>query len=323
MAVAAAVTLWLGRLIGLEEPYWGAVSAVVASAGTFGASVGAAVQRVTATLLALPVGLAVYAVPGSGPVWSGVAVGVTYVVMTAVGLDAGARLAAATTLIVTAIPGTDAWDLALSRGLNVPLGCVVAVAAGVVIFPRRASGQLRAGVRADTVEALALAGGALAVYLGVADADDRSVVRARLNRLDASVRTHRATVRDAAREPGHTATVAALEAGLDRADALLAEARGIVGVAATGGSDPVVALVRAPLEAVATALADLARADGADGADERDGQVALAEAVRALDATFADVRERRGTVAYATAELERLLSVMRHVHGIRAVLARP
>jgi uncharacterized membrane protein YccC len=319
-ALGAGLALWLGTLVGLEDPYWGAVSAVVATAGTLGASLGAAVQRVTATLVALAIGLGFAALPWSGAVVSAVAVGVTYLVMITLGLDAGARLAAASTLIVTAIPGASALDLGLSRGLNVPLGCLIAVLVGLVVFPHRASTQLRAGLAVDATDATALAGDAVLAYLADPGADPDSL-GARCTRLEGRVAAHRAVLRDAGREPGSAHHLADLDARLRTVDALLDDARGLVHLAAAATGDTAPHLVAGELRGVAAALAaaaPVATATHDPVAPER--RSAVADALLALDREFAEVRRRLGTVDHTTEELARLLSVMRRVHGIGTAL---
>jgi uncharacterized membrane protein YccC len=317
-AVGAGLALWFGTLIGLEDPYWGAVSAVVATAGTLGASLGASVQRVTATLIALVIGLGFAALPWSGTAVSAVAVGVTYLVMIVLGLDAGARLAAASTLIVTAIPGASALDLALSRGLNVPIGCLIAVLVGLVVFPHRASTQLRVGLAADARQATTLAADAVVAYIGGPGAapDDLS---ARRTRLEASVAAHRSVLRDAGREPGSAHHLADLDARLRTVDALLDDARGLVHLAAGASGDTAPRLVEPELRAVAATLAAVAPV--VTDPDAATGRAAVTTALVALDHAFTEVRRRLGTVDHSTEELARLLSVMRRAHGIGTTLA--
>ncbi|MFM8305401.1 MAG: FUSC family protein [Actinomycetota bacterium] len=333
-AIGAGLALWIGTLIGLEDPYWGAVSAVVATAGTLGASLGAAVQRVAATTIALVIGLGFAALPVNGVVVSATAVGVTYLVMITLGLDAGARLAAASTLIVTAIPGTDALDLALSRGLNVPLGCLIAVGVGVVVFPHRASTALRTGLHAGLAQGAAVAAAAVRAYVGDGNGGDAGgspetagALAARVTRLEAAVASHRGVLRDAAREPGSARHLSGLEQLLSSDEELLDHARALVGLAMSGADDGAPVLVGDALNRVAEAIDAVVPAlapEDADGAAEMraaSGPDGLQTALAALDAAFAEVRRHRGTVEHSTEELTRLLSVIRRVHGVGAALA--
>jgi hypothetical protein len=244
--------------------------------------------------------------------------------MITLGLDAGARLAAASTLIVTAIPGASALDLGLSRGLNVPLGCLIAVLVGLVVFPHRASTQLRAGLAVDAADATALAGDAVLAYLadpGVDPGADPDSLGARCTRLEGRVAAHRAVLRDAGREPGSAHHLADLDARLRTVDALLDDARGLVHLAAAATGDTAPHLVAGELRGVAAALAaaaPVATATHDPVAPER--RSAVADALLALDREFAEVRRRLGTVDHTTEELARLLSVMRRVHGIGTAL---
>ena len=132
-AVAAALAIWASEELGLQDSYWAGISAVVAAAGTLGASLDAAVSRIAATAIGLLVGLTAVALPVSGTLVDAVAVFVALLVLAALSLDAGARLGGATTLLLTAVPGHDAVRDALSRGANVPLGCACAIAIGLVV----------------------------------------------------------------------------------------------------------------------------------------------------------------------------------------------
>jgi uncharacterized membrane protein YccC len=153
--VAAALAIWLGDRIYLRDSYWAGISAVVATAGTLCASLAAAISRISATLVGLAVGLASFALPLSGTLVEGATVSVTLIVLPALSLDTGARLGAATMLIVTAIPGQNAVSDALARGANVPLGCAVAVIVGVLLWPHRAGERVHASRRAETKRARA------------------------------------------------------------------------------------------------------------------------------------------------------------------------
>ncbi|MDQ3895118.1 MAG: FUSC family protein, partial [Actinomycetota bacterium] len=133
-AVSAGLSIVVADALGLKDSYWAAMSAVVATGPTVGASLGAALTRIAATVAGLLVGLAAFAVAGDGTLVAAVAVFAALLVLPAVSLEAGVRLGAATTLIVTAIPG-DAFVDALERGANVPLGCALAVAVGLLLWP--------------------------------------------------------------------------------------------------------------------------------------------------------------------------------------------
>ena len=234
---AATLAMWVGNRVGLKDTYWGAISAVVATAGTLGASVGAAVSRISATVVGLLVGLVAVALPVSGTLVSGATVFVALIVLAALSLDAGARLGGATTLIVTAVPGENPVSAALARGANVPLGCAIAIGVGLLFFPRRAAAQLRVGLRADVKGAGELAHSALSAYVGATGADDLQL------RLDALVRTtaaRAAALRDTAREPrGHGERPLQLQRGVDTVGALLADVASLVGLAREAGDDKV------------------------------------------------------------------------------------
>ncbi|MBV8989847.1 MAG: FUSC family protein [Solirubrobacterales bacterium] len=333
-AIAAAVATWAATRIGLKDPYWAGISAVIASAGTLGASLGASVSRVSATVVGLLVGLAVVALPVAGTLLSGLAVFIALVVLAALSLDAGARLGAATTLIVTSGSSHSALTSALARGANVPFGCAVAVAAGLVLWPHRAARQLGASLRADIEHAGALIQSALLAYLGVAVDDD---LQLESDRLNSSNPARTAMLKDAALEPelrGERLRI--LRRNVASAQALIEGTCALMGPCLEGSNDHASALVQNELERVAEAVATTAREVGAaqdGGRSSRDGLATLddrvqeslmrlASACAALEAAFARARVARQTVPLAAAELGRLLSIIRGVQNVSSVLSR-
>ena len=246
---------------------------------------------------------------------------VALVVLSALSLDTGARLGAATTLIVTAIPGHHAVSDALARGANIPLGCAIAVAVGLVFFPHRAVEALRAQLTADVGRSGELAREALIAYMNETSLDDVT------DALEALVRSSgaRATaLRDAAREPGSRgARLLLLQQRVAAADALVEDyVRSLVRVIDEADHDSAPSLVDRQLREAAAGLADAARAFGSEeDAFSRDlGR--LNDTLSALDDALAGARARRATVGLATDELVRLLSVVRFLHASAASLSR-
>jgi uncharacterized membrane protein YgaE (UPF0421/DUF939 family) len=318
-AVAAVLAIWLGDRLGLKDSYWAGISAVVATAGTLGASLGAAISRISATVVGLLVGLAAFALPVSGTIVAGAAVFVALVVLYALSLDAGARLGAATTLIVTAIPGQNAVGDALARGANVPLGCAVAVVVGLVLLPDRAADRLRAALRADIESAGLLVRSALLGYLGARPTDD---LKKRLEGLLAANSAHLAELRDAGRESRRGEPVLRLEGDVATARALVEQVESVVRVVAQPVTDQAPSLIGSELEHVAETFADAASAVASDSDAPKHRILALDAALADVDAAFAAARERRGTVNFSTEELARLLSIIRCLHGAASALSR-
>jgi uncharacterized membrane protein YccC len=204
-AVASVVAIWVSERIGLRDSFWAGISAVVASAPTVGASVASAVSRVSATVVGLLVGLVAVAVGAQGLAGAGAAVLVTLVILPALSLADRARLGGATSLIVTAVPGTSAVTDAPARGANVPLGCAIAVAIGLLVWPRRPADELRAGVALDAAKAARVAGAALISYArpaGIEESGDDSELLRSVGDLQRRSGEHQRNLNDAAREPG-------------------------------------------------------------------------------------------------------------------------
>jgi uncharacterized membrane protein YccC len=316
-AVGAGLAIWVAERAGLADPYWAGISAVVAAGPTVGANLTAALSRVAATLVGLALGLAAVAVSGTGVLVAGVAVFIALLLLPALSLDRGARLGAATTLIVTALPSAEALDDALARGLNIPLGCAVAVALGFLLLPKRAGDRLREGLR-DHVEATgALARSALETYAGRRRAED---LAARLRGLQGARATHATLLGEALREPGERGERAVtLRRELSAAGEFVDEVATLAAVAEEGANDRVPELVRAELLALGDALA---RAAAGYGSSRASGQ-RLAEPHRALaglQQRFAAVRARRGTAPYETDEVIRLTMTLHAAHGSVAAL---
>jgi uncharacterized membrane protein YgaE (UPF0421/DUF939 family) len=318
--VSAGLAIWLGNLLGLKDSYWGGISAVVATAGTLGASVEAALSRIGATIVGLLLGLAALALPVSGTVVAAVTVFVALVVLPALSLDTGARLGAATTLIVTAIPGHNAVSDALARGANIPLGCAIAVGVGLVFFPHRAVEALRAQVTRDVRRSGELARNALIAYVDKTSLDE---LPAALEALVSSAAARAAALREAAREPGSRGgRLLVLEQRVAAVEALVDHVRSLVRVVEEADHDRAPSAVERQLHDTATGLADATRAFGSgESAFARDlGR--LHGALSALDTALADARARRATAELGTDELVRLFSAVRLLHASGSTLSR-
>jgi uncharacterized membrane protein YccC len=320
--LATGLSIWLGDAIGLQDSYWAGISAVVATAGTLGASLGAAISRISATIVGLVVGLAAFALPLSGPILEGATVFVALIVLAVLSLDAGARLGAATTLIVTAIPGSNAVGDALARGANVPLGCAVAVGVGVLLLPQRAAERLRASLRASIEQAGELVRSAISAYAGAPAEDD---LDARLQRLAADRSAHQSALHDAAREPGERGErLLALRRDVAQVEALVEPVALLVAVVREADDDTAPSLVKGELQQLADTFAAAARALASCGSADTQEETLqrLSGALAAVDAAFAAARERRATAEFSTEEVARLLSVVRALHAATATLLR-
>jgi uncharacterized membrane protein YccC len=285
--------------------------------------VGAAISRISATIVGLVIGLAAFALPLSGPILEGATVFVALIVMAVLSLDAGARLGAATTLIVTAIPGSNAVGDAVSRGANVPLGCAVAVGVGFLLLPQRAAERLRASLRASIEQAGELVRSAIHAYVSAPAEED---LDARLQRLAANHSAQLTALHDAAREPGERGErLLALQRDVAQVGALVEPVGALVAVVAEADNDTAPSLVGGELQQVADTFADAARAlAGGGNPDTREGTLQrLSDALAALDAAFAAARERRATVEFSTEQVARLLSVVRALHAATAILRAP
>jgi uncharacterized membrane protein YccC len=320
--VGAAMAIWVAQRLDLADSYWAGISAVVATAGTLGASVRASFSRIAATTVGLAVGLGVFASGAGGVVVEGATVFAALVVLAMLSLDAGSRLGAATTLIVTATPNQHAVADALGRGANVPLGCAVAVVIGLVLFPHRAARRLRIEVHAELERAGTLAQSAITAYLGRSSTDE---LPARLHELVQMESGRAAGLSDASREPGvRGERLLQLRRDLAIAAAVVDDIHTLVVLAREGHRDRAPQLVGDELQAAGEAFAGAARAiaASADG-DDLDARIEhLTVSIWSVQAAFALARERRATAEFSTEELARLMSVMHTLHKAASALPR-
>jgi uncharacterized membrane protein YccC len=145
-ALAASLSWWLTKLIGVRDGYWGSISAIIVLQSNVGATVTASRDRVIGTLIGAALG---FAFSPLQPLLLGyvLALLVAIVVCGLMGLKNSSRLAGVTITIVMLVHREgSAWGLALDRVIEVLLGIVVALAVTTLVFPDRARIRLRDGL---------------------------------------------------------------------------------------------------------------------------------------------------------------------------------
>jgi uncharacterized membrane protein YccC len=144
-AAAAGLCWWIARLFGLNDGYWGAISAIIVLQSNFGATIAASRDRILGTLIGALIGFA-FAQFGALP-WNFVlAVLAAVIVCGLFGLRSSSRLAGVTICIVMLVKTGSHWTLALDRVLEVIVGIVMAIAISTLVFPDRARLRLRDGL---------------------------------------------------------------------------------------------------------------------------------------------------------------------------------
>jgi hypothetical protein len=316
--ISTIAAVGLARWIGLSSPYWAGVSAVVATAGSVGASINASITRIVATVIALLIAVGVVLLPVNGLIVAGLTVTVTLIVMSSLRLDAGARLAGASTLLLTAIPQGDPLSTAIGRGLNVPLGCVVAVAIGAVVFPHRAVNTLRIGLTEDLIGAFRLSCDALDQWL---DSTVDPNLEDRLHALLGDVRKRDAIYTEATYEPGGMGGRSdSLALALELTKRTSRVTRSLVIVATRGQTDSAQRLLEPELRGVIEALH--AAISGINSSHWSDTP-ALAQRIHSqlrpaiddMDAGFRKLRERQATAPFSDRDVEHLLHAMWCIHA--------
>lgn len=142
-AMAAGISYWLAQLAGLQDGYWGSISAIIVLQSHVGSTVTASRDRLIGTLIGAAFGAA-FSFLGTG-IWPYLAAVVaSMVTCSLLGLKSSSRLAGVTVTILMLVHRTGSnWTMPLHRVLEVLLGIVVALAISTLVFPSRAKLRLR------------------------------------------------------------------------------------------------------------------------------------------------------------------------------------
>jgi uncharacterized membrane protein YccC len=145
-ALAAALCWWLAQLFGMQDGYWGSISAIIVLQSNFGSTISASRDRLLGTLIGAILGFW-FAQFGALP-WNYLLAVLTAVVICGLlGLRSSSRLAGVTITIVMLVQqGSSHWTIALDRVAQVFLGILVALAISTLVFPDRARLHLRDGL---------------------------------------------------------------------------------------------------------------------------------------------------------------------------------
>ena len=145
-ALAAALCWWLALRFGLNDGYWGSISAIIVLQSNVGSTVSASRDRLFGTFIGALLGFS-FSMFGVLP-WNYIlAVLVAVIVCGLLGLRSSSRLAGVTiTIIMLVHKEGPRWGLAMDRVGEVVLGIVVALAVTTLGFPDRARLRLREGL---------------------------------------------------------------------------------------------------------------------------------------------------------------------------------
>jgi uncharacterized membrane protein YccC len=148
-AMAAGICYWLAQLVGLQDGYWGSISAIIVLQSNVGSTVTASRDRLIGTLIGAAFGAA-FSFLGTG-IWPYLAAVVTSMVACSLlGLKNSSRLAGVTVTVLMLVHRTSSnWRLPLHRVLEVLLGIVVALMVSTLVFPSRAKLRLRDGLEQE------------------------------------------------------------------------------------------------------------------------------------------------------------------------------
>jgi len=145
-ALAAGICYGIAKLAGLQDGYWGSISAIIVLQSNVGSTVTASRDRLIGTLIGAAFGGA-FSLLDEG-IWAYlIAVIAAMVTCSLLGLKNSSRLAGVTVTIILLVHRTGSnWTLPLHRVLEVLLGIVVALAISALVFPSRARTRLQEGL---------------------------------------------------------------------------------------------------------------------------------------------------------------------------------
>ncbi|WP_263355247.1 FUSC family protein [Acidicapsa acidisoli] len=145
-ALAAGLCYWLAKLAGLQDGYWGSISAIIVLQSNVGSTVTASRDRLIGTLIGAAYGAA-FSFLGVG-IWPYLAaVIVSMMTCSLLGLKNSSRLAGVTVTILMLVHRSGSnWTMPAHRVLEVLLGIVVALGISTLVLPSRARMRLRDGL---------------------------------------------------------------------------------------------------------------------------------------------------------------------------------
>jgi len=314
LSASAVLAMVLGRMLGLHAFYWAGISAIIVSTGSPGGSFSASLTRFGGTMLGLATGLLLVLVLGHTLLAAALAIPCAILACQAAGLKPSVKVAALSTLfpimLAAETQGLSAtWTTVLSRAENVLLGCVVTLVIDGAVWPERTGTKLQGRIRQDAARAAVLAGRLLEGYLHKGDPP----LAAELAELQTARLAYTEMLKETSLEPEDpraprdllAARAATLHVLVDHCAAL----RDIQG---RTREDGIHALLQEELASVAGAFHAAAAAFGEGESDFPAGLDRLRGAAARLEAAYEGVRGEKGTQAYRSQEVFRLLGVLYH-----------
>jgi len=145
-ALAALLCWTIALHLGLQDGYWGIITAIIVLQSNVGSTVTASRDRVLGTIIGALFGFA-FSLFGALPWNFLLALLASTIVCGLLGFKSSSRLAGVTVTIVMVVQKTGShWTVALNRVIEVLLGIAIALAVSTLILPDRARFRLREGL---------------------------------------------------------------------------------------------------------------------------------------------------------------------------------
>jgi uncharacterized membrane protein YccC len=312
VALSAVLAMVAGRLLGLHAFYWAGISAIVVSTGTPGGSFTASLMRFGGTMVGLAFGVLSVWILGHTLLAAALAIPLAIMTCQAVGLKPSVKVAALSTLFPIMLAAETyglsiTMETVLSRAENVFLGCLVTLLIDGLIWPERVTAKCLGRIQTDVIRVGRLASDLLEAYLTRQDQPlDPVLLDLQTARLAYSEMLKEMGLepedREAPRDKLASQTVT-LHMLVDHCAALRDIQR-------QAREDQAQLLLREELAALSAALLAATEAFGR-GDPEFRGRLALLRAAGLrLETAYEGVRGEKGTQAFPSQEIFRLLGVL-------------
>ncbi|HNX93624.1 MAG TPA: FUSC family protein [Holophaga sp.] len=324
IALSAVLAMIAAKLMHISAFYWAGISAIVVSTGTPGGSFSASLARFSGTLVGLASGTLMVLLLGHSLTAAALAILLAILLCQALGLKAAVRVAALSTLFpcvtVTDQPGlAPVMATVASRAGNVIVGCLMTLVMDGLLWPERSSVKLLARIRSDVGGLGRMASDLVMAYLsGSAPPADARLVELQAGRL-----TYAELLKEMGAEPEDPD--APRDALADQAEAvhlLVDHCAALRDIHQQRQEDRAADLMRADLERFAAHFCAAAEAFAASDPAFPERMLGLRRAHAHMETAYEAVRGDRGTQAFPSAEIFRLLGVLYHCGALARELGR-
>ena len=311
LTLAAVLAMVAGRLLGLHAFYWAGISAIIVSTGTPGGSFMASLGRFGGTMAGLLTGLLSVWLLGHTLTAAVLAIPLAILICQAVGLKTSVKVAALSTLFPISVAAeahglSATMSTVLSRAENVVVGCLVTLLIDGLVWPERVTAKLLARVRKDVVRVGQLASELLQAYVAGRD----HAFDATLRELQAAAIRYAQEVKELGSNEERDALRSTLADHTQTLHQLVDQCAALREIQRQTEGDHAQHLLQGEMEALCAAIREATKAFGRDETAFNEQLAQLRACGIRLEAAYEGVRGDKGTQAYPSQEVFRLLGVL-------------